>query len=309
MSEIILHHYAVSPVAEKVRAGLGVKKLAWRSVEHNRLPDRPELFAMTAGYRRIPVMQIGADIYCDSQCILRELERRFPDPSFFPNGGAGLPWGISRWTDREVFELMFRVAFAPVMDNLPPALITDRARLYLGPNADLKQELSDLPHALAQLRGHFGWLDANLADGRSYLTGSKPGLQDVLAHYLVWFFTERYAGQAEFMAEFPKLTAWYGRMKAIGHGRPTPMTAAEALAVARSAETIVKPADDPRDPQALKPGMKVSIGPLSDTGEKLVEGAVRATTRETLVIDHHHELCGNVAIHFPRVGYRVAVKA
>ncbi len=307
MSEIIFHHYAVSPVAEKVRAGLGVKRLAWRSVEHNRLPDRPELFAMTAGYRRIPVMQIGADIYCDSQCILRELERRFPDPTFFPNGAPGLPWAISRWTDREIFELMFRIAFAPVMDNLPAALVNDRARLYLGPDADLRKELESLPHALAQLRGHFGWLDANLTDGRSYLTGSKPGLQDVLAHYLLWFFTERYARQAEFLAEFPKLVAWYGRMRAIGHGTPTPMPAAEALEVAKSSTTIIAPTEDPRDPQGLKPGMKVAIGPLTDTGEKLVEGSVRAVGRETVVIDHRHDLCGEVAIHFPRVGYKVTI--
>jgi glutathione S-transferase len=308
MTEIIFHHYAVSPVAEKVRCAFGVKKLAWRSVEHNRLPDRPELFAMTAGYRRIPVMQIGADIYCDSQCIMRELERRFPEPSFFPNGGAGLPWGILRWTDREIFELMFRIAFAPVMDNLPPALVTDRARLYLGPGADLRKELADLPHALAQLRGHFGWLDANLADGRAFLNGAKPGLEDVLGHYLLWFFTERYAKQAEFLAEFPKLVAWYGRTKALGHGTPTPMTAAEALAVAKASKSIVEPSGDPRDPQGLQPGTKVAIGPLTDTGEKLVEGTVRRVGRETIVIDHAHELCGPVAIHFPRVGYRVAVR-
>ena len=124
MSEIIFHHYPQSPVAEKVRAAFGIKKLAWRSVEHNRLPDRPELFAMTAGYRRIPVMQAGADIYCDSQCILRELERRFPSPTFFPGPGKGMPWAVSRWTDGPLFDLLFRVAFAPVMDSLPPALVT-----------------------------------------------------------------------------------------------------------------------------------------------------------------------------------------
>lgn len=308
MSEIIFHHYPVSPVAEKVRAAFGVKKLAWRSVEHSRLPDRPELFAMTAGYRRIPVMQIGADIYCDSQCILRELERRFPEPTFFPHGGAGLPWGISRWTDREIFELLFRIAFAPVMDNLPPALVKDRARLYLGPDADLKKEAGDIPHALAQLRGHFGWLEDNLADGRTYLLGAKPSLQDVFVHYIMWFFTERYAKQAEFLGEFPKLVAWYGRTKALGHGTPTPMTAAEALEIARKSETIIRPTEDPRDPQGLKPGMKVSVGPLTDTGEKLVEGTVRAVSRDTLVIDHEHVLCGKVAIHFPRVGYRVTAR-
>ena len=307
MSEIIFHHYPVSPVAEKVRAGLGVKKLAWRSVEHSRLPDRPELFAMTAGYRRIPVMQIGADIYCDSQCILRELERRFPEPTFFPNGGPGLPWGISRWTDQEIFALMFRVAFGPVMDKLPPELVADRSRLYLGPGADLKKELPAIPHYLAQVRGHFGWLDANLGDGRAFLTGDKPALQDVLAHYIVWFFTARYEGQAHFMAEFPKLVAWFERMKAVGHGTSTPMTPAEALAVAKSSRTIIEAKADPRDPQGLAPGMKVSIGPLTDTGEKPVLGTLRFASRDTVVIDHSHDLCGDVALHFPRVGYRVAM--
>jgi len=85
MESIILHHYPPSPVAEKIRKAFGLKGLNWCSVEQNRLPDRPELFAMTGGYRRIPVMQIGADIYCDSQMILRELELRVPTPTLHPD--------------------------------------------------------------------------------------------------------------------------------------------------------------------------------------------------------------------------------
>ena len=96
MTDIILHHYPPSPVSEKVRVGLGIKGLAWRSVEVPRLPPKPELTPLTGGYRRAPVMQIGADVYCDSQCILRELDRRFPEPTFFPGGGAGMPWIVSR---------------------------------------------------------------------------------------------------------------------------------------------------------------------------------------------------------------------
>ena len=99
MSEIILHHYPPSPFSEKVRVALGMKKLAWRSVEIPRVPPKPELMPLTGGYRRTPVMQIGADIYCDSQCILRELQRRFPQPTFYPGGADGLPWAVNRWTD------------------------------------------------------------------------------------------------------------------------------------------------------------------------------------------------------------------
>src|SRR5262250_934439 len=108
MDEIILHHYPASPVSEEVRIGLGMKRLAWRSVEIPRVPPKPDVMPLTGGYRRTPIMQIGADIYCDSACMLRELERRFPEPTFFPGSAEGLPWGIGRWTDA-VFEVVARI--------------------------------------------------------------------------------------------------------------------------------------------------------------------------------------------------------
>ncbi len=33
MSEIILHHYQLSPYSEKIRLALGLKAQSWRSVE------------------------------------------------------------------------------------------------------------------------------------------------------------------------------------------------------------------------------------------------------------------------------------
>ena len=109
MSDIILHHYPQSPVAEKVRVGLGVKKLAWRSVQIPRVPPKPDLMPLTGGYRRTPVMQIGADIYCDSQCILWEIDRRHPEPTFYPGGGQGMPWVLSRWSDAILFDQIVRI--------------------------------------------------------------------------------------------------------------------------------------------------------------------------------------------------------
>jgi glutathione S-transferase len=85
-NQIILHHYPQSPVAEKVRIVLGMKGLSWKSVEIPRLPPKPNLVALTGGYRLTPVMQIGADIYCDTKCIIRELQRRFPFPTLFQGG-------------------------------------------------------------------------------------------------------------------------------------------------------------------------------------------------------------------------------
>jgi glutathione S-transferase len=306
MSEIILHHYPQSPVAEKVRTGLGLKQLAWRSVEQNRLPDRPELLAMTGGYRRIPVLQIGADIYCDSQCILMELERRHPHPTFFPNNGAGLPFALSRWTDGPIFDLAFRLAFAPAAASLPPELVADRTRLYLGPRSDLAKEAADLPHTLSQLRAQLGWAETRLSTGRRLMLADDPGMPDLLLWYLYWFIETRYPKAGDLLAEFPLLRAWADRVRAIGHGASSPMAPAEALAIARAAEPSTPEAADPRDPQGLSLGMTVAVTPLGDGGDAPVEGRIKSVSRDAIALAREHPACGRVVVHFPRVGYRVS---
>jgi len=304
MSAIILHHYPQSPVAEKVRIALGIKGLSWRSVEIPRIPPKPDLMPLTGGYRRTPVMQAGADIYCDSQCILREIDRRHPKPTFFPGGGFGMPWALSRWSDTILFNLVISVVLGAKPEDLPAEFAADRGRLYFGPDWDLQQVHDALPHTLAQLRAQLGWIDERLAHGRDFILG-EPGLPDVLIYYLVWFLRGRWDKGPEFLSEFPALEAWEARIKAIGHGSPTPMEPAEALEIAQSREPETPESPDPRDPQNLKPGMRVSVLPDSDGGDPAVEGSVRLVSRDTIAILRDDPKIGSVCIHFPRVGYAV----
>jgi len=102
MTDMILHHYETSPYAEKVRLGLGLKGLAWASVEIPVIMPKPDLTALTGGYRKTPVLQIGADLYCDSQLIMRELERRHPSPSFYP-AGRGAADALAWWAEKTMF--------------------------------------------------------------------------------------------------------------------------------------------------------------------------------------------------------------
>lgn len=285
---------------------MGLKGLAWKSVEQNRLPERAELFDLTGGYRRIPVMQVGADIYCDTLCILREIDRRHPEPTFFPNNGAGLPYALGRWCDGPLFDLAVRLAFAPAVDNLPEALVADRARLYLGPDGDFRKEVADLPHFLAQLRPQLGWLEERFAGGRQYILGDTPGLPDLYVWYLVWFIRGRYGDADKLFTAFPKLAAWGDRMAAIGHGSPSDMTTAESYQVAKAASRQTAEKADPDDPQGLAPGMDVTVVQISDSGDPKVRGTVRAVDRDSIAIDRDTDGAGRVCIHFPRVGYRVS---
>ena len=77
MADLILHHYDISPYAEKIRLAFGLKGLAWRSVIQPMVLPKPDLMPLTGGFRRTPVLQVGADIYCDTLCIAMELDRRF----------------------------------------------------------------------------------------------------------------------------------------------------------------------------------------------------------------------------------------
>ena len=78
MTELILHQYASSPFSEKVRCLLGYKKASYQTVEIPVIMPKPDLMALTGGYRKTPVMQVGADVYCDSALICRLIDRAYP---------------------------------------------------------------------------------------------------------------------------------------------------------------------------------------------------------------------------------------
>ena len=309
MSEIILHNYPQSPVAEKVRTGFGFKNLTWRSVGIPRIPPKPKLTPLTGGYRRTPVMQIGADVYCDSRCILREIERRFPEPTLFPEGHGGLGYSLSRWIDGALFDLGVKLVLSAQVDTLDPDFAADRGRLYLGPDwaEGLRKANAELPHLAAQMRGQLGWIDTMLSQGTNFLTGDTPGYVDALAYHVVWFVRGRWAGGPALLSEFPALEAWENRVFDQGHGSVSELDPDEALAIARESDPTTQEQSDPNDPQGLKPGMTVSVGPDVDGGEQDVNGTVQAVSRETIAVNRTDDDLGAMCVHFPRVGYKVTV--
>jgi len=89
MQQLILHHYPMSPFAEKIRLILGYKGLRWSSVLIPNIMPKPDVTALTGGYRKTPILQIGADIYCDTALIADVIEERHPQPTLYPGGTAG----------------------------------------------------------------------------------------------------------------------------------------------------------------------------------------------------------------------------
>ena len=306
-SEVIFHAYPQSPVAEKVRVAFGIKGLAWRKVEIPRLPPKPMLTALTGGYRRTPVMQIGADIYCDSQCIIRELERRFPSPTFMPTSDQGLMWCLSRWTDGALFDQTVRHILGAAGDQLDKDFAADRGRLYLGEDwaAALKQANADLPHLVSQVRAPLSWLNTQLSDGRAFLLGPQPAAIDAQFYHVVWFLRGRWGDGPSFLSEFKDLVHWEANIQGIGHGTCSDMDPQDAILRAKSLEPTAETGVTPHDPQGLSVGQPVTVQPDVNGGEQPVAGTLRYADAETVVIERSAEDVGNVCVHFPRSGYRI----
>jgi glutathione S-transferase len=303
MTDIILHHYDTSPYAEKVRLGFGLKRLAWASVELPQIMPKPDLTALTGGYRKTPVLQIGADIYCDSQLIMRELERRYPTPSLYP-AGRGAADALAWWAEKTTFLPAVSIAFAKRPEVLPKGFLEDRAK-FSGRNIDPAVMLAAVPNCLDQLRAHFDWLDQMLTDGRLFLQGADVGLADLAAYHPIWYLRENFGSAAAPLDCFPRLLAWAERIAAIGHGRRSHMSAQHALDVAREATPIARAIVDPRDPIGRKPGQIVSVTP-DDTGRDPVVGELVASDVHEVVIRRSDRAVEEVCVHFPRAGFVVA---
>jgi len=302
MTDTILHHYETSPYSEKVRLGLGLKGLAWASVEIPVIMPKPDLTALTGGYRKTPVLQIGADIYCDSQLIMRELERRHPTPSFYP-AGRGAADALAWWAEKTTFSPAAGILFAKKPDALPEGFLEDRAK-FSGRNIDPAAMMAAVPNLLDQLRAHFDWLDQSLADSRSFLQGSAASLADLAAYHPIWFLKQNFGPTAAPLDGFPRLLSWAERVAAIGHGRRSPMTSEQALDVARTATSIAKASTDAKDPIGRKPGQVVSVTP-DDTGRDPVIGELVTSGIHEIVIRRSDPAIGEVCVHFPRAGFVV----
>lgn len=295
MSDLILHHYDTSPFSEKVRVMLGVKGLAWRSVIQPVIMPKPELVPLTGGYRRIPVLQAGADVYCDSQVILEEIERRHPEPALV----RGADWAVNLFADRLWFQASVAVIFAKLGDAVPKEFIDDREKLS-GRPFDVKAMQAAEPFARAQWRAYAAWADAALARA-PFLGGDRPSLSDVAAWMPVWW-----AGGAvpELLAGFDRLAAWRDRMAGFGHGDRVEMTRGEALDVARSAEPA--PASvDPADPSGLAAGDPVTVQ-ADDYGRDPIGGRLIGLTPTRITLAREADGLGPIHVHFPRAGYVLA---
>lgn len=299
MTELILHHYDSSPFSEKIRLMFGLKNLAWHSVIVPDVAPKPDLYPLTGGYRHTPVLQIGADIYCDTRLIADEIDRRYPSPPLSDSGGDGLSRMVEAWAERDLFWPAARFLTGINANHLGATFHADRAALRgkqpPSPTALRRAARTGLGNLEIQLP----FLENLLSHDRPYLLGDTPGRADLAAYHGLWFLSVFAIDCSHVLEPFERITAWMERIDAIGHGHRREMTSREAL------EHALKNHPEPIDASyRVAETVRVSVR-SEDARSNAVEGDLALRAPNHIAVRREEPRVGSIAIHFPRLGYTV----
>ncbi len=297
---LILHHYDMSPYAQKIRAMLGYADLEWQSVITREGPPRPQLEPLAGAYRRIPVAQIGADVFCDSKLIAREIAALANLPELAPENAGEV---AQDWIDRAQGQLFFAAVVSAVsvkfLINAIRALSFSGLKELMADRAEMgKTSTIKAPprkEARAMMNTHLANIEKQLDS--DFLLGEKPQLADFAVYHGLWMIHVQ--GGKRFIRRYPKTVAWIARIQAFGIGRATPLAAEHALEIAKDHQPRAIAESEQQHALIGKP---VAIGP-NDYAQQATSGVLVGSTPQSWIIAREHPQTGLVHVHFPKAGY------
>lgn len=318
MTDIILHHYPTSPFSEKVRLVLGYKNLSWQSVVIPMIMPKPDVLALTGGYRKTPFMQIGADIYCDSALVCDVLEKMQPEPTLYPEHHKGAARIIAQWADTTLFWAAMAYNFSPAgsaqmfgIDSPQATEAIANAKLFADDRAKMRSGMPRLPaaDAAASYKSYLRRI-ANMLDESPFLMGDQPCIADFAVYHPLWFTRHRTSVMAGIFNATPNVLTWMDCMAAIGHAQSSKLNATNSIATcANNTPAIVENSGKNassnsvfQDEHGIALGSLVSVA--SETfGPEPTEGELVAATRMHYTLRRHDDRAGTVHVHFPRIGF------
>ena len=310
MPDLILHEYAISPFSEKIRLILGFKGLAWKSVTVPSIMPKPDVLALTGGYRKTPFLQIGSHMYCDTALICDVLEHLQAQPPLYPAAHKGLARVLAQWADEKLFAAAMAYNFQPagvaqVFGNDTSEEGQARIKRFAEDRAAMRQGQPRMAaaDAAAAYKSYLRRL-SNMLEQQAFLLGDAPCLADFAAYHPLWFTRKVTPAMAGILDATPHVLAWMDRLAAIGHGQHESLEATEAIAISAQSTGSGAVLDDQtfQDEHGMPLGSQVSIA--ADTfGPEPTVGELVAATRTHYTLRRIDARAGTVHVHFPRVGF------
>jgi glutathione S-transferase len=304
LNQLILHHYPNSPFSEKIRLILGFKSLHWTSVHIPAVMPKPDVVALTGGYRKTPILQMGADIYCDTALIADVIDAVAPSPSLYPKGAGAASRILAQWADSTLFWAVIPYTMQPAgLAHMFSGASPESVKAFGEDRNAFRANMPRMrgPEARAALGLYLERLEEMLGD-QAFLLGAQPTIADFSVYHCLWFVF-RGGPMAQIFEPFHQIAAWRGRMHALGHGARDELDSGAAVAIAREAAPAAS-AGITADTHGIAKGEKVVIM-ATDTGVDPIEGYLYAASRERISIAREDARAGRVTVHFPRLGFEL----
>ncbi|KAK7037545.1 hypothetical protein VNI00_011037 [Paramarasmius palmivorus] len=341
----ILYRYEISAFCRKIENILLLKGIEHKRVDVSPVLPRPEITeAFGLGYRRMPVMTIGNDIYCDTSLMIPVLERRFPaSKSIFPprKGGGAPDRGLIRAFSKYFGDDAMLPAAVPLVpwEHTDPVLVKDRIK-FLGQDIDLAEHMmAKRGKGMADLDAQLALVEEQVEDGREWLFDTeRPGLADVAVYWVcAWFRgfgTGLLDGKDNKYPETLKVSVfisralmdvnehswkWFERMKSHLEAEEVRNKVLEEVDSDTAGKEAAAGRFEPYDVRGfdeqiakylgVQKGQAVSVAPA---GDGLPYNAKDYSTIGKLVSLDKDEICleiegklGTFRCHFPRLGFNV----
>ena len=302
-THLILHQYDISPFSQKAQKMMGLKGLAWQSIEMPLIAPKPDVEALTGGYRGTPILQLGADIYVDNWMIARALDDYDPSLPRLSHQGALQAAGGYAWSER-FFTPLLQTAFATYKDQWDDDFRADRQRVF--PDVDFNTLAVVDPERRSQVRAFVSAIAAQLTSGSDFLNGEHPDGWDVHVWGMCWMIHSALPDLMPVVTAFPAVANWYQQMSDLGVGERSDATIELAWSQLKQSQKAPLPDTPVDEPLRDWLGQQVVVGTGSaDRGTST--GRLLAVDGEQVVIVSEPREGVSAQVWFPRFGYALSL--
>lgn len=303
---MILHHYPLSPYAEKIRAMSAYTKLEWASCLTSEAPPRGKLDLLSGGYGRIPIAQWGSDIYCDSNLIADEISRLTKTPAMANSKLNKDQLKLRQWIESKLFfacinrsfslALLARIAKDKGVINLFKFL---KDRIEMGAKASIST--GSPKTARRNIQQGIVELEMNLTTN-SFIGGTEPNILDFSAYHCFWFL--QIVGKKNDLKKHAMAHAWFTRMLKFTTTMTQEITIEDALKTAKNTQPKRVQKKYLHDHRI---GSHIVITP-NDYRQIPVSGILVGADDQRWIIQRETDATGVVHLHFPTHAVDVTIR-
>ena len=304
MTDLFLHHYPSSLFSEKIRSLLGYCELEWNSVIINNIMPRPNLMELSGGYRKTPILQDGASVFCDTKIIAQHVTARGGKDSVYAAGFAA--HRFAEWADTTLFRTVVALCFQPkAVEVIAAQLGAENLEAFMADRAELSggQQLASMTPALAEASFVHYLRELERSLDKAFLFGNEPSIADFSLYHCLWFVSMNPI-VAPLLDDFPRVKSYMAPFVEWGQKPGLESTSEAALECGTAAEPELFAYGESLVTEGLTLGDTVKVAP-DDYGRIPVQGVLEHLSDVAIVVRRSDPVAGAINAYFPRTGFDV----